>query len=539
LVLLGVVLGVLAIVAGTAPSRADAEGFWTRVSPGDFHAYQWVEDGVKSDRFLSEKAFNRMAERASYGVQSLGTGVGSGYASQASEGASIATKLKTIGTTAGTLATVRSLKGDTLGLMSRLKSYGLLKSLGTIALAATSFEVGWKIGTAISGLFGFGKSEEKIEGSYIRNASTEKAYAAGETLPVFGGTDFKVPAPRDGFVVQFSCSPSCGSELPAVQPHASADSEGHCKDRQINFVPGTATFIQTGTIDEYCSGKTYALVQGVYFDPLAVECLPGEEGCAGEAPKTIETAKQTPEKASSGTTIVENCLVAAACGRFAGWWWNHDPEAQEDTERSVGAGVDLEPSDPLQVRVPSFGAHETYVEYDEKLEALELVPEDLVLPEAWVNPSYGPLEVTQVNPKPTTQLQPETVVKVRYNPETAAESSPGTESGTPSGGWSPPGIPPIDLEPLTETGLGCSTFPFGVFCWFGEAVEAFAVSPVCPLEVSVPIEAFGSSDDFEINGCSVGETVMAPLRLVILACATIGLVILFAKQAMGTGGEDA
>lgn len=542
--MLGAAVCLLVVLAtwGVAPSRANA-GIspleWTGVTkaPNSWqaisqNAYGWFdESGVYRGRWMTESAFGRMAARAAYGVQSLGTGVGTGYSGAASDGAAIAGKLKTVGTTAGTIAAVRALKGDTMGLMSRLKSFGVLKALGSIALAATAFEVGWKVGGKLSSLFGFDSSEDVIPGTFIRVAASESGVEAGETLPKFSGTSLNVPAPTDGFVVGFECKPSSCGTLMVVQPHAALDSGGKCQDRKIENVPTTATFIQTEVVNELCSGITYPLVSGVYFDPLTVSHLPGE---SQSPPTTIAGAAQTPENAGPATEKATACLAGLlGCDKLPGWWWNHDPEAQEDTE-NYNQEAGLEPSDPLQVRVPSFGRHEKYTSYEAKLEGLELVPEAIELPEGYENPSYGPEEVTQVNPKVRTQLQPEAVVKVRYNPSTATETGPGGESEVPASGtgpWSPPAIPAIDLSPLMAA-IGCDTFPFGIFCWIGDGLTSWGGSGTCP-SFSVPIH----NSNLEVDFCEF-EPAMVIIRPVIVVLATFTLALMFAYAALGIGGGN-
>lgn len=539
----------LAILAGVAPSRSVADGIspldWKGVTrtPNSWQvitdsAYGWFDEtGHYTGRWMTESAFSRMAARLAYGVQSSAGNLGTGYSSNASNGVAVMSELKTAATTAGTVGALRTIKGEGLTVMQAVRSWPLLKTLGTIGLGLTTFEVGWKVGGLLNNLFF--EPETNVEapaGSYT------EAYGVTEvekgTKYASGGITFPngALAPKDQFLVQLKAQPAnvtveAAAEPGAATPECSAGSVAPV----IRRVPADGQYVNVGSSSCAGSPKTFPMVAITL--PLKVSSLPGEGG--KEPAKVVTGSKTTPDNASSAIPKAEECLMGLiGCSLLPGWWWNHDPEAKEATNDSTG-GEALDPAEPLSRRVPSFGQHETYVQYDEKLEALEFKPENIVLPEEWVNPAYGPLEVTQVNPKPGSQLAPETGVKVRYNPETATESSPGTETGTPSGGWSPPGIPSIDLAPLTETGLGCTTFPFGVFCWFGEAVKAFAVSPVCPLDVEFPIHAFGGDDHMHVDGCSVGETVMGPVRLIVLACSTIGLVLLFAKQAMGTGGEDA
>lgn len=510
--------------------------------------YAYYEGGKYAGKLMWAEDYHAMAERAAYGVQSVGTGVGSGYSGAAvSEGGAVATKLKAVGTTAGTIATVRGLKGDTVGLMTRLKSYGLLKGLGTIALGFTAFETGWQIGSAISDLFWPSKTGEGGElpasGFQYLEAINLVTVDAGDDLSTAALSCIEnkavmcnhVKAARAGTIVEFR--DANGGKFKFAWTNRSA---AGCQEYTYFNTPAGAETIAVGTAGLECS-KEGTGVYNVIFVPLTVSCLPGDTGggCPGSPKSTKTTSGQTPEPANKATMIMEECFAGLiVCGRFPGWWWNNDPNAKERTV-SDGTGTGLDPSDPLQVRIPAFGRHEKYTAYEAKLEALELVPEVVELPEEWANPNYGPEEVTQVNPKPTSQVEPETVVKVRFNPSTATETAPGGESEVPAeatGPWSPPSIPAIDLNPLSLP-VGCNTFPFGVFCWVSEGLGSWGSGAgTCP-NVAIPIH----NGDLEADFCTF-EPAMEIIRPVIVIMATFSLVWLFAAAAMGfgasTGGDD-
>ena len=531
----GFVVAVFLLVVCVRPPAASADGFFRRVDPGNFHAYQWIEDGVATNRFMDEKAFAKTLERLAAGWTYADPPSSPAFdTSKAAEGAKIIGEMKAAGGVAGTAATLRQLKGEGLSLMDRFRSFGALRALGDVALGVTAFQVGYSIGGKIATLFGFGQGEEEVgAGSTVREATAERVMSPGDSFECPAASCFGLVAEQAEVAV---VTEPLGGGTPStlMNPYKEAETGGSCKLKYIGLPEGT--FQPNGTVKSTCLGEPFVTLSGQMVLPLEVECLPEEEPekegeCEPE--KVVKGKEETPKSVEEDTEIAEACLLGEICTKMPGWWWNHDPKMKEDTDTVVGAGEDLEPGDPLSVRVPSFGAHETYVEYDEKLEALELVPENIVLPEAWVNPSYGPLEVTQVNPKPSTQLEPETVVKVRYNPETATESSPATETGTPSGGWSPPSIPSIDTGPISGI-EPCGVFPFGFFCWLGEAFGQFGTTGKCP-SASVPV---GIGGDYEIGLCGeTSETVMGYVRPFVLLAFVVGCAYLFTRGTRAVGGD--
>jgi hypothetical protein len=517
-------------------------GGWYFVSPSKV-AY-FGSDGWYTGRWMVGTQYQAMVNRISKGVQTLGTGAGTGYSPNATGGVAIAEKLKTVAVGAGTIASVRGLKGDTLGLMSRLKSYGLLKSLGTIGLAATSFEVGWKIGSQLASVFGFGKSEENPTGTIERKATEATAVSPGDNLCYAGEGSFvsgpcmgkPFPAPQSGFVVQFQPLAG-GSPTPLALPDVGGQTEGACV-YAYKFIPKEAERVDLGTRLENCGAKKgFPTAWSIYFIPLSVEHLPGE--VFTKPATTKETAGQTPENQEKAQGIVEQCLASTACSKLAGWWWNHDPEAKEATHyEGFHNGVD--PADPLAVQIPAPKPGEKYAAYDARLEALKLTPEPVVLGEAFIDPRVGPEEVSATVPHIGSNVDAETKVRVRYNPagapegEEATGTEPSDEGASGGSSWSPPAIPVVDMAPLS--GLSpCGVFPFGLFCWLGEAFAQFDTSGTCP-HFSAPVADTGSN--FGVTLCGeTAETIMGYLRPAILLAFTVGLGFLFARGTKAIGGD--
>lgn len=523
-----------------AASRAEAE--WRVIDINGTR--EWFEDGVASGRTMTETPFHSMAERVAAGAQSLGAGGSpTGYnPGMAAKGAEIIDGIDGVIGSAG----VGGLKGQVLGVMEKLKGWGALKTLGDIGLGATAFQVGWKIGGAISDLL-FGGVEEEPEGG----AAPEEWYAS-ELTPVEEGEDLcqfrsgstetgpcagtgELPAEGPGFVVRFG--DGVAKTYALAPPGAElAETCGKYNDEVLSQ-PENARWIPLGTysLTTSCSPEPLKQVSSfVDFVPVEVETLPPD----GKASVGAESSPPTPEEPKKATEHVEHLCEKTYYDAFCAWWWNHDKEAQEATEVD-GSVEGHEIAEPFMRKVPSPGAHESYTHYDERLEALELEPEPIVVPVEYASPAHGPLEVVQVNPKPGVKLNPGAKVKVRYNPETA-EESPAYEGTEGTGPWSPPSIPSIDLSPLMHIGVGCDNFPFGVFCWLGEALGNVEGEGKCPV-MDIPMaHAVDEHGHVEIDTC-VLEPAMEILRPVMVFFGVIGIGMMFGLVSLGigsAGGDD-
>ncbi len=149
-----------------------------------------------------------------------------------------------------------------------------------------------------------------------------------------------------------------------------------------------------------------------------------------------------------------------------------------------------------------------------------------MLSDATLNPHYGPNAVVRPVPKPGTRMDPsvkEAELTVQTNPSTAP---------APAGAWSPPAIPAVDLTPLASVSIGCTTFPFGVFCWIGAGLTAWGTSGTCP-NVSVPIH----NGELEVDFCEF-EPAMEIIRPVLIVLAIFSLAWLFSRAALGIGGDS-
>jgi hypothetical protein len=254
-------------------------------------------------------------------------------------------------------------------------------------------------------------------------------------------------------------------------------------------------------------------------DPFAVKV----PDCAGllwlPCKKELEELKLVPER---GTLTWETAVVTKPA------------DAVVEVEK---AGSHLEPGTKVKVLtnpseegmplvVPQFDEPERYSEYITKL-APGLKSHKTTICELCTVPGAGPEGVTGVSPEPGTRLNPaiEHELNVKANPDDAP---------APIGGWVPPTVPSIDMSPLSGFSP-CGVFPFGLFCWVGEALAQFNTSGSCP-NFSAPVA--DTKSDFEVTLCgSTSETIMGYLRPAILLAFTVGLGFLFARGTKAIGGD--
>ncbi len=177
--------------------------------------------------------------------------------------------------------------------------------------------------------------------------------------------------------------------------------------------------------------------------------------------------------------------------------------------------------------IPKPGDHETYTEYITKL-APGLNPERVTVAESLEDPAHGPNGVLEVSPETGTKLNP----AVKHTVEVT--TNPSTTPYVP-GGWLPPSIPAVDMSPLSGIPSPCTVFPFGLFCWVGEALAQFNTSGVCP-HFSTPVAETGS--DFSVTMCGeTAETIMSYLRPAILLAFIVGCGFLFARGTKAIGDD--
>lgn len=156
------------------------------------------------------------------------------------------------------------------------------------------------------------------------------------------------------------------------------------------------------------------------------------------------------------------------------------------------------------------------------------------LPEVSIDPEIGPSDVSKVNPSPGEKVAPTTKIIVDANPSDAP--TPGEPPASSKG----PVLPGFKFP---HFGVLCKGFPLGVPCWLAKTVESWSATPEAPNWGFENLEVHGKriTGKFSLSHL---EPLMEVLRPVMLAFATIGLVLLFynfargGAPASGAGIED-
>jgi hypothetical protein len=157
-----------------------------------------------------------------------------------------------------------------------------------------------------------------------------------------------------------------------------------------------------------------------------------------------------------------------------------------------------------------------------------------------LTPTSTPLPAagTAVSPWSSPSSQPaNSPVEIEANPDTLPEY--GDVPGFPAEGAGdcPCPIDSIDFSPLAGISTG-TTFPFGVFTFFGDVLDHFNVTPVPPgWDFSLGTDAVGHYDyDWDLSAFS---SYMALIRSLISVALWIGAVWLLATRLLGfhAGGD--
>jgi len=491
--------------------------------------------GEYTGRYLTEAKFKEYARTVAAASSTQGvTKVGTGYTStELSVGKTAYDALRTTSTAAGTVVAVQQARGAQLSLMGQVKSWGTLKTLGSIGLAATSFEVGWKIGSKVADLFGFGQEGTggaPAGGTYTRVGVKLEPILAGEAL-YSGGTpidpQFEL-APSDGWQVVLGEPGTFINQSLVVEPERAANTEG-CESLSYDDIPTTAQFIYQGKTTSNCGGKTYEIEKGVYFVPIEVSKLPpsGVETPSPPNPiATKTTSEPTPLPASEAVPKVEACLKSPACHAVGGHYVHAIPAIATAVEVEPGYAADATIPDPAKITVPSPAVGETYLVYIDRLTELGLIGQAQELTETAIDTSKGPLEVTSTNPAVGTQVAPDTPIKVRYNPANAPEAG-----GGPAPSDCEANVDAVDLAPLSVP--AGEKFPFGIFVFFVDWVGTWSTTVVAP------VFHFPLAGSLVIHvDLAVMEPLMGPVRLAIIFASFVGLLWFLGTAALKLQGDN-
>jgi hypothetical protein len=511
---------------GVAPSRASA--YWSPVSVGGTEVQGWfTRTGEYTGRWMSNTTWSTYVRTIAAGSEKAGVGTpGTGFTStELNVGKSAYDALRTTSTAAATVTAVQNAKGVQLGLMSTLKSWGTLKTLGTIGLAATSFEVGYKIGGVVADLIWPAQGgESEPAATAVYKASGLKVVEAGGTLCEGVFIDEPKPCLVTAPVAEQVVSWQWVAHETSTFEYYEANGEG-CGTRKYFALPAGSLAVHLGQVWQ-CGGlteKKFAQV-GVLTVPLSVSHLPGD---AGGSPKTtVEGSAQTPKTATAAIPDVEGCLRVARCDGLAGHYAHHIPEVESGLHVEPGYPLDATIPDPAKITVPAPAAGETYTAYVARLTELGLIGQAQELSETAIDTTKGPLEVTSTTPVAGTQLAPDSPVKVRYNPADAPEAG-----GGPAPSSCEANVDAVDLAPLSVP--AGDKFPFGIFVFFVDWVSTWSTTVVAPV-FDLPL---AGSLELHVD-LAVMEPLMGPVRVAIIFASFVGLLWFLGTAALKLQGDN-
>lgn len=557
------------------------------------------------------KQWQEMTQRAAAGAINGGGQVPKGFAPQTvTDGISTWEKMQKTSATGVKAKAWGELKSAVMWFKQPLKAAPLLTKLSAVTLSGSAIEIGWKIGggegSIWSFIFGGKEGGEPVGGTqrweaheYIpRDAGESGCFEveANNTDPCGTGTSPGATLTRPLFQLLFK---EVGKST-----FATAYRPGKPDDCPTEHVYGSMP-VGVGTVfikKDFCAGTGKPDVSrdaSMAYTEIGIRCIPGQttEGCTELEPdQWRETSPATALEGPEATEKAEECFRGEAeCGALPGWWWNHDPIAQEDS-----SGLDdLFDQDPLSVVIPAPAPTEVFEEYGEVLEELELVPDYIELPFEDADAKKKKDVVIFTKPTWGTAVQPESTVQVHYNPdyrvipqiapletydeyaarieaetglkpqkiplpEYATDPKTGPEGASytvpgqgttvapgsdvkvhtnpptapdpvPGPAWSPPPVSGLNLQPLAGIAIGCNKFPFGVFCWIGDGLTGAGSAGACPT-IGVPMgSSVGLSSELGFDLCAF-EPAMVIVRPVLVLLAAFSLAYMFAAAAMGFGG---
>jgi hypothetical protein len=521
------------LLSAVAPRSASAE--WVQVYKGmpDGPHYAWKNPTtgvIEITRTLVSgegwKETVRATAAAEVQVGATGQSSLKMYGTKAADaGESLITRMKSAGT---------AVKGAMLSQTAESKLLPALSTLGKFSNVASAGYLGWQIGSEIRDLFMDSKPPNKVAGPVAM---------VGQEFVAPGATVITSSGPTSTAVATMAPGGTCAIFKELEETVGTASCSGMTKRESM---PGKTCPSATDWRVSGSSGPVIAPERGVLKEGTGLNVNSPTEGCqirVGYYYVPILAASLGVGDGFPGTTSKTGTAPAAVGGEdlekaVESELQNpiYDPANAVGAQTRVGGVGKIGPNGELEVVVPEIKPGVKIKKYEEELEETSLQPHGVPLPDYAINPNYGPEEVTKTVPAPGTTVAPGSVVKVRYNPETAPEVGEEVEGGPGGapGGWTPPVIPEIDLTPLTSTGLGCNTFPFGLPCYLYDVIDSINVTPECP-QFEVPL--YGGNE-MDIDTC-VLDPVLSIWRPVFLAIASIGIVIMFAGLAgMGRTDDD-
>lgn len=473
-----------------------------------------------------------LAQEGDYvpGSDGVGTNAvgGTWEASNGGPGVGDASSMAERGAVYDTMETV----GADVGL---LPSWGTIASaIGYVGLGVGTFAVGYKIGGVIAGWLGLktpGAADAATYGSAMKSycgttgASCEwDPRSAGSVAATCGGgAACQLVTPKNGFL------------LAGVQSIPQ-----FCMDGSEGDPLGNSYFIPWGTGG--CTGGAQAYVD---FLPLSAAVIPGYAGSG--APNKTVTAPD-PSTVSAGpatgneldTSPAEYAPIIEVIKSAEDATTTSSSASTSTTSTTTSTSSTTTAPDTIEIPAPL--PNELGTDYASRLRELGFTDVQVeALPDPFADPDVGPGVVTAVSPHAGSRVASDTEVVVSVNPSDAPQPGSGA-GGDPGSGGSSTGI---DFTPLTSFGgIACNSFPFGVPCWVGSAIGAWATSsqaPVWDWDLWCP-PCSGGKAHVHID-LAVVDPAMQILRPILVIAATLLIAWMFFGASLGgrpaaAGGDE-
>jgi hypothetical protein len=314
-----------------------------------------------------------------------------------------------------------------------------LRALGTVGLAAETFDLGWKIGTGINAKFlriGVPANGE-IPATYTNPQITFRA--ANERSPLW----YKVPVPEDAWVWSVYSSAYSDQRSSEYRPRVP---NGGCQSQA--FTP------PAGFTEVTAPAEEYSCLPGLYYTwpplyDLKIAYVP-EDGLKARAPiedyttqpYTKSSPAPTPPAQSAVEQSIESELEKPENAELR-QWLNYKLGSPGERD-PVGSGVNV----PQPAVAPGEGA-DVFVEKLEELGLTNVKFKVLSNPER--DPEFSEGAVVRVAPPPGTSVQPGEEIVVTGN-RTAQRANTGECDRGPR--RDPGGPPSGDVFSLTDTFSG-------------------------------------------------------------------------------------
>jgi len=459
------------------------------------------------------------------------------------------------------------LQRDLLGVRQRSTLLPKISgAIGRVSLVATAGVIGWQIGTGIRSKFiGMPRPPAvTIWDGLVPREYDEYIHAPDMTPDKLGRSVWRIEAGSYPYVWSGTAASDPDCTMRQLASFASGwqaeiyEPTNMCNANGVNTGNGrqAVSYLEMdGTLQDY-NGQavTFATGAGVEPSDAAVETQLRDDINADKVPTLTQWLDHqlggpSSNPTSGPTVTVPSCAgdLYAACAdkvtaanlvparetlSFSGADVTKPADSVVSTTPASGAEADPQStvtitSNPgpttMPVLVPAIGAGQTYAQYLADLQARGLVGSRVELTDATLDPAKGPNAAVSAEPSTGTRVPPETVVKVRTNPETAPP--------VPVGGGGGPELHSINLAPL-NVASACDNFPFGVPCWLVEVTESWVVGTSSAPSWEIPFPFVAEADRPSID-LADWNAYAPPLRALLLLVAAVGMALKF--YALSTG----